>query len=72
MFAGRANEYTMSVLKEQSNDADPFMTLLPDLSAQEFCADSAKVFSYTRGFGSVDKDKPVLVLLHGYPQSYVD
>lgn len=73
----------MSTLEEQSNlrdadadaDADPFTTLLPDFSVQDFWTDSTKVSSYSRGFGNVEKDKsrwPVLVFLHGYPQSYVD
>lgn len=67
----------MPILQKQSNDAndDPFTTLLPDFSVQEFWTDSTRVFSYTRGLGNVDKDQPpqpVLVLLHGYPQSYVD
>lgn len=67
----------MSSLKEQRNDldADPFTTLLPEFSGQDFWTDSTKVSTYSRGFGNVEKDKapqPVIVLLHGYPQSYVD
>lgn len=49
----------MSALKEQTRDlvADPFTTLLPEFSVQEFWTDSTKTSTYSRGFGNVEKAK---------------
>jgi len=57
-----------------SKEEDNLVKLLPDLVTQEFWveSDKTKVFSYTRALESTEKDIPILVMIHGYPQSYVN